>query len=46
MRNSDNSTKPFSIRLWRHIAVRAAYLLAVGAGFTLALAAGITLLEG
>ncbi|EME69509.1 hypothetical protein H261_13134 [Paramagnetospirillum caucaseum] len=45
MRNSDNSTKVFSVRLWRG-AAQAAYLLAVGVSFTLALAAGITLLEG
>ncbi len=46
MRNSDNSAKAFPARLWRRVAVQAAYLLAVGASFTLALAAGITLLEG
>lgn len=45
MRNSDNSAKVFSAKLW-HSAAQAAYLLAVGASFTLALAAGITLLEG
>ena len=46
MRNSDNFTKAFSVRVWRRVAAQAAYLLAVGASFTLALAAGITLLEG
>ncbi|WP_170959100.1 hypothetical protein [Magnetospirillum sp. 15-1] len=46
MRNSDRSAKAFPVRLWRRVAIQAAYLLAVGASFTLALAAGITLLEG
>jgi len=46
MRNSDNFTRAFPLRLWRRVALQAAYLLAVGAGFTLALAAGFTLLEG